>query len=107
MKDEFLLGNIMKINLEEIKASKKINDIHNLCLERQNLIEKCKRCIWKNFCRAGCAGMALMNKNTMMDTDFFCEFRKKLYEDIIFSLAMNKKDSKILQPQDLLDGCFS
>ena len=106
MKDEFLLGNIMKINLEEIKASKKFNDIHNLCLERQNLIEKCKRCIWKNFCRAGCAGMALMNKNTMMDTDFFCEFRKKLYEDIIFSLAKDKKGTGEKHQMSLLDDCF-
>ena len=106
MKDEFLLGNVRKINLDDIKASEKFKDIHKLCLERQELIIKCKRCMWKNFCRAGCAGMALADKNKIMDVDAFCEFRKKLYEDIIFSLAQNKRGSTKTGQQNISNGCF-
>jgi sulfatase maturation enzyme AslB (radical SAM superfamily) len=60
--------------------SKEITQIYKELTERKTKIEKCSSCLWRNFCQAGCMGQVLDEKETIWDTDRFCEYRQKLYE---------------------------
>ena len=80
MREEFKLGNVFYNNLTEIMKSKEITQIYKELTERKTKIEKCSSCLWRNFCQAGCMGQVLDEKETIWDTDRFCEYRQKLYE---------------------------
>jgi len=81
MEDEFRLGNVFHNSLEEIIQSKAMAGVCRALSERRQKIEKCAGCTWRNLCQAGCMGQALDNKGTIWDTDDFCDYRKRAYEE--------------------------
>jgi radical SAM protein with 4Fe4S-binding SPASM domain len=87
MAPEFKIGNISDMSLEEIGASPKLRGLASACLARSETIEKCRGCIWRNFCRASCPAFPYLEKGTFRETDEFCAFRQQLYEDAVFTIA--------------------
>lgn len=79
MRDDFLLGNAYRKSLAGILRSKPMARICGVLANRRKDIPRCAACLWNNFCQAGCMGMALDHKGTVMDTDRFCAYRKKIY----------------------------
>lgn len=81
MEDEFRLGNVFDHSLEELIQSNGMSAVCRALSERRNKIKKCAVCTWRNLCQAGCMGQALDNKGTIWDTDDFCDYRKRAYEE--------------------------
>ncbi len=81
MTEQFKLGNAFHENLAQIMESEKMSGICEALTERKTKVEKCSRCSWRNFCQAGCMGEVLDQKGTIWDTDRFCEYRQRLYQE--------------------------
>ncbi|PXF56246.1 MAG: hypothetical protein C4B58_14150 [Deltaproteobacteria bacterium] len=91
MKDEFRLGNVFDDSLDKIIQSDAMISVCQALAERRNKIKKCSVCNWRNLCQAGCMGQALDNKGTIWDTDDFCDYRSKAYEEA-FDRILNIDD---------------
>jgi radical SAM protein with 4Fe4S-binding SPASM domain len=87
MGDRFLLGNINKTSLRAIEESPRLRDLTLTCHARTETIAECRTCIWKNLCQGSCPAFAFLNKGTVQATDDLCDFRRRLYEDMIFGMA--------------------
>ena len=87
---EFLIGNIENMSLEKALNSDKLKGIINVCSKREERIEKCRNCAWKNFCQASCPGSVFSQKNTFQATDELCDIRERLYTDMMFAMAEKK-----------------
>lgn len=81
MNDEFKLGNVFSQSVNQIMESDKMKNICMSLSDRRNKIARCTSCRWQNFCQGGCMGQALDHKGTIWDTDDFCDYRKKAYEN--------------------------
>lgn len=78
----YVLGTIPDDTLEQAIGSKPLQDLRRVCRERVDRIEECSSCVWKHFCRAGCAAFAYHQQGTVLVKDCFCETRKRLYADL-------------------------
>jgi len=94
MDDVFCLGDLRSTTLEKIFSSKKLKELKTSCEERRKRIEKCVTCNWKNFCQAGCAGLAYTHTGSMDKTDVFCDIRKEMYHKAITSIKNRAKTRK-------------
>ncbi len=94
----YRLGNVNRMDLKQIEQSAKLKELTIACLSRKETIEDCKKCVWKNFCQASCPAFALLDRGTLWATDEYCDFRQKLYEDLIFKIARGKQVQKSIQP---------
>ena len=79
MNDEYLLGNVHVKSLAQILRSRPMARACRIVAERRTAIPKCARCLWTDFCQAGCMGLALDQRGEVWDTDVFCADRKKAY----------------------------
>lgn len=80
MEPEFCMGNIYTARMDQIIQSKPMKDVCDALANRRNRIAECATCPWRNFCQAGCMGQTLDHKGTIWDRDFFCKYRKQMYE---------------------------
>ena len=67
------LGDARRVGLEHFEASPK------------------RACAWKQFCQAGCPGIAVQQFGTTERPDAFCAYRKKRYETILFDLVERRE----------------
>jgi radical SAM protein with 4Fe4S-binding SPASM domain len=93
MDRRFVVGNVREMSLKEIESSPKLKGLTLACLARKDTIEKCRTCIWRNFCRASCPAFPFLEKGTFRETDDFCDFRRLLYEDAVFSIARGRSQT--------------
>ncbi|MBC2717232.1 MAG: radical SAM protein [Desulfobacteraceae bacterium] len=97
MSDEFKVGNIFHDSLTKMIQSDKMKMLCQALSDRRVKIKKCAACNWRNLCQAGCMGQALEHKRTLWDTDDFCDYRKRVYEeafDKILGLEFGHYDEK-------------
>lgn len=78
MEDNSNIGNVLFLDLDNIKENAKLKQIEEKCKRRQTFIkhELCKDCIVKE-CEQGCIAKAMSLGNEFGD-DGECEFRKKV-----------------------------
>jgi radical SAM protein with 4Fe4S-binding SPASM domain len=81
MEDDFRLGNVFHQSLGEALDSDRMAKLCSTLLERRRKIAQCSGCLWQNLCQAGCMGQAFDHHGTIWDTDHFCDFRKKTYQN--------------------------
>jgi len=81
MTPEFLLGSVFTETVGDLFSSPPMHSVCQALTERRQKIDKCAACTWRNLCQSGCMALALEHKGTIWDTDDFCEYRKKLYEE--------------------------
>lgn len=86
------LGNLFKQSSGEIIKQGQLKKIGDIILKRREKIEKCRNCPWKHFCQAGCAGIALQQKETLMEVDRFCDYRKELYPRLFSNLIKQRRE---------------
>jgi radical SAM protein with 4Fe4S-binding SPASM domain len=79
MKDEYLLGSVHRKSLAQIMRTRAMARMCRIVAERRTAIPKCAKCLWTDFCQAGCMGLALDQRGEIWDTDVFCPDRKKAY----------------------------
>jgi radical SAM protein with 4Fe4S-binding SPASM domain len=89
----FYLGNVYRQSLTDILYSPKLKRIAQMCASRREKIDKCRECLWVNFCQTGCPGLAYAQTENLQDTDQYCQLRKELYPKIIFNTAQNKMEA--------------
>jgi uncharacterized protein len=80
MREKYYLGNIFSQSLKSISQSRQMLEICQILSNRRFIIQKCLSCSFRNLCQAGCMGQALDHFNNLMETDIFCNYRKKAYE---------------------------
>ena len=85
---EYLLGNIRELSLEEIVHGSQLKEIIKACFQRPLKIEECRKCPWRNFCGAGCMGIAYETSGTILQS-ISCEVRNK-WIDKLFKKELNK-----------------
>ena len=81
MTPDFRMGSVYEQGLEELFHSVPMSDICAALTKRRLVIERCASCPWRNLCQSGCMALALEHKGTIWDTDDFCDYRQKLYEE--------------------------
>lgn len=93
MDDDFHIGNVNQMSLEEIETSPKLKELTEACRSRKDAIEACRKCAWRNFCQASCPAFAYLERGTLWATDHYCDVRQRLYEDMIIEIARRKQDA--------------
>jgi radical SAM protein with 4Fe4S-binding SPASM domain len=93
MDSEYKLGNIREDTIDKIKENNIMHKLLHAKIKRKIKISKCASCMWKNFCQSGCMGLAYVQHGTIWDTDEYCEFRIKLYENNVIKLATAKSNN--------------
>jgi radical SAM protein with 4Fe4S-binding SPASM domain len=78
---EYVIGNINKTTLDAMRAGERNSQLRQRMLERAGIIEECRRCPWRNFCRAGCQAFTWYRTGSLRTTDEFCDFRRELYRE--------------------------
>jgi uncharacterized protein len=79
MAKDYAFGNLFRESLEVLTlAAARRNFWHDL-LQRRMRIPACRRCLWRNFCQAGCAGQAVEQSQTLWAGDAFCQYRDQAY----------------------------
>ncbi|UCF06325.1 MAG: PqqD family peptide modification chaperone [bacterium] len=91
MDEAFTLGNIKRMSLREIEASDRLGELTASCLARKERIPECRECTWRNFCQASCPAFAFLERGTLLATDDYCDFRRRLFEDSIFRIARTRE----------------
>jgi len=91
MDRSFSLGNVNGMSLAEIESSKRLGELTEACLSRKDRIPACRECTWRNFCQASCPAFAHLERGTLMATDDYCDFRRRLFEDSIFRIARDRQ----------------
>ena len=108
MDEKFKIGNIKTNRIEDLKSNLTLQNLSCARAERKNKIDKCRICMWKNFCQSSCMGEAHEKKGTIWDTDEFCAFRKNLYEQSVIKLSKEitfKKHREL--GEDINTECFN
>lgn len=77
--EKYRLGNIFTNSLDDLENSEQMSEICENLSYRREKIGHCNRCHFKNLCQGGCMGLAMDQKGTILDTDNFCEYRKRIY----------------------------
>jgi len=88
MREKYYLGNIFSQSLKSISQSRQMIEICQLLSNRRFIIQKCLACSFRNLCQAGCMGQALDHFDNLMETDIFCNYRKKAYKAAFDRLLM-------------------
>lgn len=71
-----ILGNINTESLASIRNGEKFYRLREKICQRVKTIPKCRACIWRNMCGAGCSALADYIYGDMNDIDPLCEFWK-------------------------------
>jgi len=90
MDEQYKLGNIRTDSMDDFKNSPVLSKLVNDLTDREEKILKCRSCMWKNFCQAGCAGLALERYKTIWKSDECCHYRKNLYEKAFVKIVEGK-----------------
>jgi radical SAM protein with 4Fe4S-binding SPASM domain len=90
MERKFRLGNIYHHKLADIFSTDKLKHLVRDCHNRREEIDRCRECLWRNFCQAGCPGLAYAHTGSLWGIDDFCRLRQELYPQLIFKLARKK-----------------
>jgi radical SAM protein with 4Fe4S-binding SPASM domain len=107
MEDNFNIGNVRQNSMEDIQSHPVLLELLKARIARKNRIERCKLCMWKNFCQASCMGSVYEQQNSFMSTDEFCNFRIQLYEQSVIKLALSKSAAISQTPLgDTSTECF-
>jgi len=107
IEDKFKMGNIKEHCMDEIQSHPVLQDLLEARSTRKNSIDRCRNCMWKNFCQASCMGSIYEQQNTILNTDDFCDFRIKLFEQSVIKLARNKTSATPQMPfGDTSAECF-
>ncbi|MBN2383846.1 PqqD family peptide modification chaperone [bacterium] len=93
------IGNLFKESLSAILDKKGIQKMGETIRSRRNRIAQCQSCPWKNFCQAGCAGIALQQKGSLHQVDRFCAFRRDIYPRL-FAQALRQRRELIRERAD-------
>ena len=83
----FLLGNVKDTRLSDVPKLSECETLREMSRRRVNEITECRSCDWRHYCGAGCMGLALVNDGSFFFHDPLCEFRKRLYPEIILDYA--------------------
>ena len=107
IEDKFNIGNVRQNSMDDIQSHPVLVELLEARITRKNRIDRCKHCMWKNFCQASCMGSVYEQQNTILNTDEFCDFRIQLFEQSVIKLARNKS-SVTPQPPfgDTATECF-
>lgn len=81
MGGEFRLGNAFRQSLVKVIGSERLGGLCNTVSRRRAELAQCRGCLWRNLCQAGCMGQAWEQRGTVWDTDEFCSYRKKAYQN--------------------------
>jgi radical SAM protein with 4Fe4S-binding SPASM domain len=92
MTPEFRLGSVLTDTVKDLFFGAPMEAICQALTERRHKIEKCATCNWRNLCQSGCMALALEHKGTIWDTDDFCEYRKKLYQEAFDRILALQED---------------
>jgi radical SAM protein with 4Fe4S-binding SPASM domain len=106
MEDQFKLGNVKDTKIEDIQANPLLNELVMARSTRKTTIERCRSCMWRNFCQSSCMGVALEQHGTIWETDEFCTFRITLYEQSVIKLAEGKISHRQLTVTDTPSECY-
>ena len=105
--DRFKIGNIKENTFNDILKHPTLLELMAARNKRKDTIEKCKTCMWKNFCQSSCLGSVFEQQGTIWDTDEFCDFRIRLYEQSVIKLAHNRSSATPPMPiGDTTEECF-
>jgi uncharacterized protein len=91
MEQNFKLGNIKNNSIDYFQKSSFLSELVHTITLRKERIPKCMKCTWRNFCQAGCMGLALDKFDTLWESDEGCRYRKKAYNKAMKSLIQGKK----------------
>lgn len=91
MDEEFKLGNVNQVGLDEVEKSPMLRELTSACISRREKIDDCDSCTWRSLCQSGCPALILLEKGSLWETDGFCTFRRRLFEDTIFDVAKAKE----------------
>ncbi len=96
-KEDFIITNIENIsNGKEFKEILRYSPIILKLKERKiENISKCKDCIFRKFCGGGCTSNSLSMFGSLKREDVICEYRTKMFEELIWILGEDK-DNVIL-----------
>ena len=86
------LGDARRVGLEHFEASPKRAAIIRANRERRERLAECRACAWKQFCQAGCPGIAVQQFGTTERPDGFCAYRKRMYEKLLFELVDRREE---------------
>jgi radical SAM protein with 4Fe4S-binding SPASM domain len=90
MNEEFRLGNVFQDSLSRMIQSKRMESVCKALSDRRVKIKKCEPCHWRNLCQGGCMGLALDHKEIIWDTDDFCDYRKRAYQELFDKILKNR-----------------
>ncbi|MBE7057137.1 MAG: radical SAM protein [Ruminococcaceae bacterium] len=79
---EYSIGNIYNDNLFDLLKSDKLIDIDNFIKYKNKYNSECKKCYAFSICKYGCPAVSVGN-NLISSGDGFCEYRKKVFKDIL------------------------
>ena len=99
---EFEIGTIWDMSLQEAAESDKMMSLMKIFSNRQEKIEICKACPFKNFCQAGCPGMTYAEKGTFFSEDNLCRLRRELFEDLFFDVLSGLPSPGQLKSENIL-----
>lgn len=91
MTPPYAIGHVSQTRVSEVGGSHHKRQIIQAVHHRMDVIQKCRKCLWRAFCQAGCAGLPLAFGNTLTDTDDFCQWRKNWYESAIIQLLRSRR----------------
>ena len=77
----FRVGNIHEDKIEEIIQGEKNTELRAQMLKRQDQIQECRECSWRNFCQGGCQAFTYHRTGSLWINDDFCDFRRDLYRE--------------------------
>jgi len=81
--EDAIIGNINNDSLQSIREGEPFYNIRKKICERIDTIFKCKSCIWKNICAAGCAATAHFVYGDYTALDPMCDFCTWWHEYLI------------------------
>jgi len=88
MCSQYRIGNIRDNCFFDLSSSPVLKVISEALEQRTSMLAECRQCLWKNFCQAGCMGMALERFGSIWREDEFCACRKELYETALKKLSL-------------------
>ena len=77
---ELMVGRVGEKPLKALLESDLASEILNSCTGREQRIEKCKQCVYKNLCRGGSPVLAYSKFGSFEEVDDFCEARIALFD---------------------------
>ena len=86
MEPEFRAGNIRTDPFSCFSESRVFSELLKVLRLRTFNIAKCRQCVWKNFCQAGCMGIAYERFGSIYVDDGACMSRRKRYEGAVKKL---------------------